>query len=113
MFTIALSMGDIPDKMTIQGIQDKIRKSEYGFSEHAVKRMIKRAIIRQEVEAAILGGEIIEEYPEDKYSPSCLVYGKTEKGRDLHVQVSLPPVVVIITAYDPDPKEWVDFKIRR
>ena len=112
-FTIALSFGNILAYMTIQGIQDKIREGDYGFSEHAVKRMIKRAIIRQEVEAAILGGEIIEEYPEDKYSPSCLVYGKTEKGRDLHVQVSLPPVVVVITAYDPDPKEWIDFKVRR
>lgn len=110
---MALSFGNIPDNMTIQGIQDKIRNKEYGFSEHAVKRMIKRAISRQEVEEAVLGGEIIEEYPEDKYSPSCLVYGKTGKGRDLHVQVSLPPVVEIITAYDPDPKEWIDFKIRR
>ena len=113
MFTIALSFGNISDNMTIQGIQDKIRKGDYGFSEHAVKRMIKRAISRQEVEEAVLRGEIIDEYPEDKYSPSCLVYGKTEKGRDLHVQVSLPPVVVVITAYDPDPKEWIDFKIRR
>ena len=68
---------------------------------------------RIEVEEAVLRGEIIEEYPEDKYSPSCLVHGKTEKGRDLHVQVSLPPVVVVITTYDPDPKEWIDFKIRR
>ena len=99
--------------MTIQGTQDKIRKGEYGFSDHAVKRMIKRAISRQEVEEAVLQGEIIEEYPEDKYSPSCLVYGKTGKGRDLHIQVSLPPVVVVITAYDPDPKEWIDFKVRR
>ena len=99
--------------MTIQGIQDKIRTVEYGISEHAVKKMIKRSITRQEVEEAVLQGEIIEEYPEDKYSPSCLIYGKTKKGRDLHVQASLPPMVVIITTYDPDPAEWIDFKIRR
>jgi hypothetical protein len=75
--------------------------------------MIKRNVTRQEVESAILTGEIIEEYPDDKYSPSCLIYGKTEIGRDLHVQVSLPPMVVIITVYEPDPEEWVDCKIRR
>lgn len=46
MFTIALSMGDIPDNMTIQGIQDKIGEGEYGFSEHTVRRMIKRVITR-------------------------------------------------------------------
>lgn len=99
--------------MVIQGIQGKIRNNEHVFSEHAVKRMIKRNINRLEVQETILTGEIIEEYPEDKYSPSCLIYGKTAKGRDLHVQVSLPPLVVIITTYDPEPEEWIDCKIRR
>ncbi|MFO0792498.1 MAG: hypothetical protein U0586_00370 [Candidatus Brocadiaceae bacterium] len=35
--------------------------------------------------------------------PSCLIYGKTKNGRDLHVQISLLPVVVVITTYEPDP----------
>lgn len=61
----------------------------------------------------MLSGEIIEEYHDDKYSPSCLIYGKTEVGRDLHIQVSYPPSVVVITVYEPDPEEWVDFKTRR
>ena len=99
--------------MNIKGIQDKIKKGDYRFSDHAVKRMIKRSIERYEVEEAIMAGEIIEEYPADKYSPSCLVYGKTENGRNLHVQVSLPPMVVIITTYEPDTKEWIDCRIRR
>lgn len=60
----------------------------------------------------MLKGEIIEEYPDDKYSPSCLIYGKTENGRDLHVQLSLPPSVIIITTYAPNPEEWIDYKIR-
>jgi hypothetical protein len=99
--------------MTLDGIRDKVREGEYGFSDHAVKRMIKRSISRQEVETVISKGEIIEEYPDDKYSPSCLVYGKTESARDLHVQVSLPPVVVVITAYEPDPEEWENGRNRR
>ncbi|MEW6448806.1 MAG: DUF4258 domain-containing protein [Bacillota bacterium] len=99
--------------MKIKRIQNKILKGEYRFSDHAVKRMIKRSIDRQEVEEAILKGEIIEEYPDDKYSPSCLIYGKTKEGRDLHVQVSLPPVVVVITTYEPDPEEWIDCRTRR
>ena len=41
------------------------------------------------------------------------VYGKTESGRELHVLVSLPPVVVVVTAYDPDPKEWENGRNRR
>ena len=99
--------------MTLKDIQDKIKSADYTFSDHAVKRMIKRDILRHEVEEAIYHGEIIEEYPDDKYSPSCLIYGKTVDGRDLHVQVSLPPVVVIVTAYEPDMEEWINFRIRR
>ena len=99
--------------MALKGIQRKIRSGEYNFSDHAVKRMITRDILRHEIEEAIFQGGIIEEYPDDKYSPSCLVYGKTKTGRDLHIQASSTPSVVIITVYEPDPKEWVDCKIRR
>lgn len=99
--------------MIIKEIQDKIERGEYRFSDHSVKRMIRRSIDRHEVEEIILRGEIIEEYPDDKYSPSCLIYGQTSKGRNLHVQISLPPVVVVITTYEPNPEEWVNFKIRR
>lgn len=99
--------------MDISAIQEKIRLGDYRFSDHAVKRMLERAIERVEVEEAIRNGAIIEEYPDDKYSLSCLIYGQTLVRRDLHVQVSLPPKVVIITTYEPDPDEWVDHSIRR
>jgi hypothetical protein len=99
--------------MTIKAIHNRIRQNKYSFSDHSVKRMIKRNVTRQELEYAILTGEIIEEYPDDKYSPSCLIHGKTENGRDLHVQVSLPPFVVIITVYEPEKEEWIDCKTRR
>ena len=99
--------------MEIEGIRDKINKREYRFSDHAVKKMIKRSIDRAEIEEAVLSGEIIEEYPDDKYSPSCLVYGRARSGRHLHVQLSIPPTVVIITAYDPDESEWIDYRVRR
>ena len=99
--------------MGIEEIRVKISRGEYHFSDHAVKRMINRSIERLEVEEAVLAGEIIEEYPDDKYSPSCLIYGKTAGDRNLHVQISLPPAVVIITAYVPDETEWMDYRIRR
>lgn len=99
--------------MKIKPIRDKILNGDYRISDHAVKRMIKRSIDRAEIEETVLAGEIIEEYPDDKYSPSCLIYGKTDNGRDLHVQLSLPPSVVIITVYEPDPEEWINAKIRR
>jgi hypothetical protein len=99
--------------MTIKDIQDKIKIGEYRFSDHSVKRMIEKSVDRHEVEEVVLEGEVIEEYPEDKYSPSCLIYGKTSKGRYLHVQISYPPAVVVITTYEPDPEEWIDGRVRR
>ena len=99
--------------MDLSKIQDKIKKEEYHISDHAIKRMIQREIERSELEDVILKGEIIEEYPDDKYSPSCLLYGETKTKRVLHIQVSLPPRVVVITTYEPSPKEWIRGKVRR
>lgn len=48
--------------------------------------------------------EVIEEYPTDKDSPSCLIYGGTARGRGLHVQANRQGVIV--TVYEPDPQEW-------
>ena len=99
--------------MDIREIQGKIRTGHYRFSYHALTRMIERNLERTEIEEAIDAGLIIEEYPEDKYSPSCLIYGQTNSRRDLHIQVSLPPKVVIITTYEPDPNEWIDGQVRK
>ena len=57
----------------------------------------------------------IEEYPDDKYSPSCLIFGQTKYRRPLHIQASFVDTdnVRIITLYEPDPTEWIDFIERR
>ncbi len=99
--------------MDIRTIQEKILHGNYRFSDHAIKRMIQRNIERSEVEEAVHSGTIIEEYPDDKYSPSCLICGQTHTNRDLHIQISLPPKVIIVTIYEPDPCEWADCTIRR
>lgn len=82
---------------------------------HGFERCVERHISPNEVKYAILSGEVIEEYSEDKYGPSCLIYGVSEKGKILHIQCSIDPVW-IITAYDPtlNPDRWnKDFKRRR
>jgi hypothetical protein len=99
--------------MELAEVKAKITTGNYRFSDHAVKRMIRRSIDRMEVEEAVLTGEIIEEYPDDKYSPSCLIYGVSKAGRHLHVQLSLPPAVIVITAYEPDASEWIEYRVRR
>jgi hypothetical protein len=99
--------------MDIQPILDQVRSGMYYWRQHALQRSLERGIREEEVVQALLNGEIIEEYPDDKYGPSCLVLGRTSAGRPVHVHCSLPPTVWIITLYDPDPEAWIDFRTRQ
>ena len=99
--------------MDISLIQDKIRKGQYYWRQHAIERSIERQVAEEEVAEVILSGEIIEEHSEDKYGPSCLIFGRTRTGRSIHVQCSLPPSVWIITLYEPNPDEWINFRKRK
>ena len=99
----------------IDAIRMKIRSRRYEFSKHAVDQTIIRKISVPELEEAILNrSEVIEDYPEDKYGPSCLVMGFTFRDRPLH-QCSYPtrPLLKIITVYEPDPGLWHDHRIRK
>ena len=65
--------------MTIKGIQDKTERGEYRFSDHAVKRMIKKSIDRHEVEEALLGGEIVEDILTISIPQAVLFMARREK----------------------------------
>ncbi len=100
----------------IEKIIAKIKKREYELSKHAVDQSIIRDIAVSEVEQAILGNpSIIEDYPNDKYGPSCLVLGYTKGKRPLHIQCSYSsrPLVKIITLYQPSPELWIDNEVRK
>lgn len=100
----------------LEEIQKKILRPQYEFSKHAVDPSIIREISVVEMEEAMSGSsELVEDYPKDKYGPSCLNLGFTKTGRPLHIQFSYPsrPLIKIITLYEPDPAIWVDFRIRK
>jgi len=66
------------------------------------------------VKEALLNGGIIEDYPDDPRGHSCLICGKTESGKFLHIVCGcLYDLVWIITVYEPDPEEWMDPLHRR
>lgn len=96
-------------------IRSKVAGGRFEFSKHATDQAILRGIRVQEVREAIAGGQVIEDYPDDKYGPSCLLFGFTQAGRALHIQSSYPsrPLIKIITLYEPDPTHWVDFTTRK
>lgn len=98
-------------------IQHQFACEEWVYTKHAVDRAIERGIWSYEVDEAIRTGEIIEDYPNDKYRPSCLILGWTKKKRPLHLQVSYAhpgEKIKVITLYEPDLKEWKEgFRERR
>lgn len=99
----------------IEVIRGKVRAGEYEFSRHATDASILRNISVAEIREALLDGEIIEDYPFDKYGPSCLVLGRTTSGKILHVQCSHASrrFVKIVTTYEPDTDRWIDSRTRR
>lgn len=99
----------------ISEIREKIADGRFEYSKHATTQSIVRGISVAELREAIAAADVIEDYPEDKYGPSCLVFGRTRDGRPLHIQCSYPsrPIVKIITLYEPDPELWIDFRQRR
>jgi hypothetical protein len=100
----------------IVAIVKKIRNRQYEFSKHAVDQTILRNISVSEVEQAMSDNAvIIEDYPNDKYGPSCLILGYTKKGRPLHIQCSYSSrwLIKIITLYQPYPELWLKDRIRK
>jgi hypothetical protein len=100
---------------SLERIRHQLAEGEFEFTRHALKRAVERNISEAEIREAAESAEQIEDYPDDKYSPSCLIFGMTKDNRPLHFQVSYEetPTVRIITLYEPDPDEWIDFRKRR
>ncbi|MFH0796308.1 MAG: DUF4258 domain-containing protein [Candidatus Omnitrophota bacterium] len=99
--------------MTIDEIQQVFVEKRFRYTKHGLEQRINRNVGSEEIEQVILSGEIIENYPSDKYGPSCLVYGKTKEGRPLHIQIAFFPMISIVTVYEPNPEEWIDNRLRR
>ena len=90
----------------IEAIQEHFARRDYLFTAHASDRAVQRGIRSVDIEQAVASADVIEDYPDDKYGPSCLLLGYTGRRRPLHVQVSYPPGIKIITVYEPSPDEW-------
>ena len=75
----------------------------------------QRMISSDEVQNVVTKGELIEDYPRDPRSHSCLMLGFGDGRRAVHVVCSpKDEYLAIITAYLPDPGQWSeDFRRRR
>lgn len=63
----------------------------------------------EDVELLLKHGKIIERYDDDFPLPSLLISDVNAGGRPLHVVAGInnaERIIVIITAYEPDPLRW-------
>jgi len=91
----------------IEAVKEKIAQGRYIISFTHTEKLRQRRIKAEDIEQAVKTGTIIEDYPEDRRGPSCLILGFVSK-RPLHVVCGQLDAeeILIITAYEPDPAEW-------
>ena len=101
--------------MEIEKFKNLCTDETIAITQHANRRFNERGISLDDIESAIFSGKIIEEYPNDKPLPSCLIFGKSAKNLPLHIVASIDEeFLYIITAYYPSSEKWEnDFMTRK
>lgn len=101
--------------MNIENIIDAIRASRIRITDHADEEAENDSLQFDEIYFSVMHGDVIEDYSNDKPYPSCLVFGKNFKGESIHSVWAYNEEnqwTVLITVYRPDPKNWVNWKVR-
>ena len=103
------------ERLNIDKIKHFIKEEKIRWTNHVIVRLLQRNITQNDIEYALLNGEIIEEYEDSYPYPSCLVYGINLDNKVLHIVCgSNEEELWIITAYYPDNTEWQnDLKTRK
>ena len=104
--------------MDLQKIQKLIIQGKYELSKHAEKERQIDMIHMSELDEALKGCEIIENYTDDPRGESCLVLGFCG-SKPIHSVCTIrsdPEELLLITVYDPSkrPHKWTqNYKKRR
>ena len=103
------------EKLKIDNIKQMVKDGKIRWTNHVIVRLFQRNITQEDIQSAILNGEIIEEYENDYPYASCLVYGINIENKVLHIVCGMNESELwIITAYYPDNVSWEnDLKTRR
>ena len=105
----------IPER-PLEFIRRRVNRRKIRWTLHADLQMQDRTIDRQTIIGSSDTYEVIEEYPDDKYLPSYLVYARSG-SLVIHVLFAVDVAgdnVRVVTAYSPNLIEWEsDMKTRR
>lgn len=70
--------------MNLGKLRSAVKRGNIFWNKHSFARMLERGISRRDVITAVMNGEVIKEYADDKPLPSMLILGWA--GKDpLHV----------------------------
>jgi len=94
-----------------QGVAARLRQQAeadaFRVTVHGHQEMVEENVLLDEVRQVLLGGTVVEDYPEHKRGPCGLVCGLTSLGRYVHVVCTTSvEVAVVITVYEPKPPKW-------
>lgn len=103
--------------MDFDALVDAIVANRVTASRHSLSEAANDDLKLGEIYASVAeGGELIEDYPNAYPMPACLVLGFNAIGEPIHSVWSydrVRQVAKLITVYRPDPKRWVNWRIRR
>jgi len=79
--------------MDIGNINSAIRNRRIRITDHADEEAVEDSLAFEGIYFSVMHGEIIEDYPEDKPYPSCLIF---EKNPLRNLFIASGPIVQII-----------------
>lgn len=102
--------------MTIEEIKEAIRRRHYIVVFHAFEEAEEDRLHISDVFNSVVHGEVIENYPDRKPYPRCLVLGFTGNGIPVHTvweDDQAAGRAVLITVYRPKAADWLEWRRRR
>ncbi len=102
--------------MQLDDVIEAILNNRVRITDHADEEAQADSLGFSEIYFSVLHGEIIEDNPNDKPFPSCLIYGETFSGESVHSVWAYNPAncwAVLITVYRPDPQRWTHGRQRK
>ena len=100
----------------IASIVESIEANSVMITDHADEEAYNDSLSFNDILRSISAGEIIEQYPEDKPYPSCLILSRNVKAELIHTvwaYNSETQSSVLVTVYRPDPEQWIEGRTRR
>ena len=97
-------------------LRRRVESGHYLVKGHAIQHAVKEGFDRQHMVEAVLNGQVVEDYPDERRALVCGPISLVETTRlQLHVvcEYADPAYVEFVTAYIPNETQWQTPPFRR